>query len=384
MEKNLLSPRVLWVMTVSAGACAANLYYCQPLLHEMQKSFGATDDGVGLVATCTQVGYAVGMLFLVPLGDRGERRRLIVGFTLASALALCGLAVSSSLNMAVWLSLAVGLCTMTPQLLIPFAANLAPEKQRGQVVGTVMSGLLIGILMARTVAGFLGAAFGWRMMFGIAAIGLTALALVLRLVLPKSEPSYRGSYLALLKSVWTLVIEQPDLREAMLFGAALFAAFSAFWATLVHLMATPRFNLGSEAVGLFGLVGVAGALAAPWVGKFADRQSPRRLTGTGIAVAGVAYVLYWVWGNSSLVGLTVGVLIMDVGVQMGHVANQSRVFGILPSARSRLNTAYMFSYFLGGAIGSALGTWAWSRFEWSGVCAVGLGFLGLGGLFYAL
>lgn len=377
-HENSFSPLILWTMTAATGLTVGNLYYCQPLLNQIQQDLPGTDQVLGLVPTMTQVGYALGMLFLVPLGDRSERRRLIVIFTMLSALCMLAMSFSTSLPMAVVMSLLIGLSTMTPQLIIPFAAHLAPDNKRGQVVGTVVSGLLLGILLARTISGFVGAAFGWRFMFTAGAVTMFIVALVLQVVLPKSSPTFQGSYKHLIKSVFRLVFDLPVLRESMLFGAMLFASFSAFWATLIHLMETPAFGLGSRAVGLFGLLGAAGALTAPIIGKMADRSSPRANVGVGILLTAAAYVIYWVWGGSSLIALGVGVLIMDIGVQAAHVSNQSRVFALIPEARSRLNTAYMFAYFVGGALGSWTASVAWGLYQWPGVCATALGFLTIG------
>lgn len=374
-----LSRPVLWLLAGATGLCVGNLYYCQPLLGQMQQSLQVEQGSMGWIPTLTQVGYALGMLFLIPLGDRFERRGLIVTATVASALALIGMALSSSLLMAALMSLLIGIATMTPQFIIPFVAHRADPARRGEMVATVMSGLLLGILLARTVAGFLGEAIGWRWTFAVAAMVLLVLALVLRWALPTSHATYAGSYGALLRSTLALVREQPVLRESMFYGGALFAAFSAFWATLIHLLETPAFDLGARAVGLFGLIGAAGALAAPVFGKLADRRDPRYSIGAGIAVTLIAFAIYGFWGGTSLIALTLGVLLMDVGVQAGHIANQSRYFVLVPEARSRLNTAYMCAYFSGGAAGSALGSWAWAAWGWSGVCLVGAGFAMLAG-----
>ena len=379
-----IPPLVLWTMTIATGLCVANLYYCQPLLHQMQTSLGATEQQVGWIPTMTQLGYALGMLFFVPLGDLMERRKLIVGSTLISALCLVGMVLAQDIYVAIIMSLFLGLATMAPQFIIPFAAHLAPPEQRGKILGTVMSGLLIGILLARTVAGFLGAAFGWRAMFGAAAVVLIVLALLLRSLLPKSTPTYTGSYFSLLNSIRALIAEYPTLREAMLFGAMLFAAFSAFWATLIHLLETPTFDLGARTVGLFGILGASGAMAAPILGKWADRSSKRTLIGYGILMNIAAFAIYGIWGSFSLVALVIGVLVMDVGIQASHVANQTRIFALNPEARSRINTAYMFAYFIGGAAGSLVGSWAWGAYQWVGVCVAALGFLSVAGITHRL
>lgn len=367
-----LTKTVLWLMTIATGVCVANLYYCQPLLHQMQESFQNTPAQMGAIPTLTQLGYAVGILFLIPLGDQIEKRKLIVFSTVLSSLTLAGMSLAPNLALATLMSFLIGVATMTPQFIIPFAVHLAPAEKRGRVLGMVMSGLLLGILLARTVAGFVGAEYGWRFMFGLAAAVLIAFSLLLQFLLPQNEPSYKGSYFALIQSVWTLVKEQPVLRESMIFGSMLFGAFSAFWATLIYLMESPAFHLGARAVGLFGLLGAAGALTAPLIGRLADKKSPRSAIMVGFILMALSFLIYISFGQNSLWALSIGVLLMDIGLQGSHVSNQSRVFSLIPEARSRLNTAYMFSYFIGGALGSWLGTWSWSLYGWTGVCSSAL------------
>lgn len=367
-------------MTIATGLCVANIYYCQPLLHQIQISFSASAQQIGWIPTLTQFGYAAGMLLLIPLGDLVERRRLIFVSTLVSALSLLAMAYSPNIVFAIVMSFAIGITTLTPQFIIPYAAHLAAPAKRGQVVGMVMSGLLLGILLARTVSGFVGEAFGWRAMFTSASAVLFFLAFILRAILPKSEPTFSGSYVHLLRSVAQLVREQRALRESMLVGSSLFGAFSGFWATLIYLMETPEFQLGPRTVGLFGVIGAAGALTAPLVGRFSDKQSPRKAIGAGIILCGLAYMVFGIWGGHSLVALAIGVLLIDVGLQSAHIANQSRVFSLIPEARSRLNTAYMFAYFMGGAAGSWAASYAWELYQWTGVCIAGLLFVGVSGL----
>lgn len=365
-----LSKLVLWVMTISTGLCVANLYYCQPLLHQMQLSFNASTSEIGIVPTLTQLGYAIGILFLIPLGDRFEKRTLIVTSTILSGLSLVLFTFSPNVYIAGIMSFLIGASTMTPQFIIPFAVTIAPDKEKGKILGTVMSGLLLGILLARTVSGFIGAEYGWKTMFMLAAAILFILSLIQFATLPKSEATYKGSYLKLITSVFNYVKTQKTLRESMLFGSMLFGAFSAFWATLIYLMESPAFNLGSRTVGLFGILGAAGALTAPIIGRISDKKDPRQTIFLGCILMFASFIIYLVWGGYSLIGLSVGVLIMDIGLQGSHVSNQSRVFSLIPEARSRLNTAYMFAYFIGGALGSYLGTYAWSLYGWTGVCTV--------------
>jgi predicted MFS family arabinose efflux permease len=234
----------------------------------------------------------------------------------------------------------------------------------------VLGGLLIGILAARTVSGFIGGAFGWRSVYWVAAALMITLALVLSKQLPRSEPTHAMSYAQLLRSILVLVREQPLLREASLIGAMLFGAFSAFWSTLVFRLATPPYHYGAAVAGLFGLVGVAGALIAPAAGKVTDRKSPRYTIGIGIGITIASYLCFWLFG-SAFAGLVIGVILLDLGVQGAHVANQARIYGLIPEAPSRLNTVYMVMYFAGGALGYALGAWGWSVAQWDGVCLAG-------------
>jgi predicted MFS family arabinose efflux permease len=365
-------------MAAAAGLSVANLYYHQPLLGDIGRTFQASDRALGLIPTVSQVGYALGLLLIVPLGDSLERRRIIVIMSALVSLALVGVAVAPDLPWMVAASGLVGVTTVVPQLLVPFAANLAPAASRGRVVGTVMSGLLIGILLSRTASGFLGVRFGWRAMFWIAAALMLVLTGVLRLTLPKQPVSATLPYPALLRSLGGLVREEPVLRLHSLLGALTFGGFSAFWATLaLHLQAMPQ-HYGPQVAGLFGVVGVAGAIAAPLAGRYADVRGDRRINALAIGILllsfGVLGVLgQWLWG------LALGVVLLDLGAQANHISNQTRVYALRPEARNRLNTVYMVTYFAGGATGAWLGSLAWSHWGWSGVCAVG-GAMALTGL----
>jgi predicted MFS family arabinose efflux permease len=378
-----LSKPLLWLMAITAGLGIANLYYNQPLLDQMRMDLSVGTRAIGAIPTATQVGYAIGMLFLVPLGDMLQRKRLVLLFTTLSALAATGIALAPSFGALVAGSFLFGLTTMTPQLLVPLAAQLAPVERKGKVVGFMVSGILLGILLARTFSGFVGAAFGWRTAFALAAGVQATMIVVLAFALPRTTPTYRGHYLGLLATVWHLMRDQPVLREAALFGAMLFGSFMVFWSNLIHLMQGPAFGLGPRAVGLYGLLGALAALLCPWAGSQADRADPRRVTGLMIAIAAASYAVFYV-GRASLTVIGLGVLIMDVGVQLGHVTNQGRIFRLVPSAQSRLQTAYMFCYFVGGGLGSWLGALAWSHFGWAGVCGAATGMLAVAAIRYLL
>ncbi|MBO9667166.1 MAG: MFS transporter [Bdellovibrio sp.] len=366
---NKLSATTVWIMAIATGLSVANLYYNQPLLADLQADFGVTVKEIGVIPTLTQVGYALGMLFLVPLGDMFERRRLIVITSMLVTGALLLAAASHTLWMMTVASLLIGLFTMVPQLIIPFAAHLADDKSRGKVIGIIMSGLLIGILLSRTLAGFVGSIFGWRAVFYFAAGLMVVLAGCLTFVLPKSEVTFTGSYGKLLKSIWTLIKEEPTLRESAVVGAMIFGVFSSIWATLIFLLSEPHFGYGAKEVGLFGLLGAAGAMAAPVVGRVADKKGPRTGVAIGLAVLAFSVLILW-FSGASLWGLIAGIFILDFGIQATHISNQTRVFALRADARSRLNTVYMFSYFMGGALGSLLGSYAWGLGKWNGVCVV--------------
>jgi len=365
-----LRPGRVWFMAAASGATVANLYYNQPLLGHIGRELGASGGALGLVPTLTQVGYAVGMLFIVPLGDSLERRRVIVTMSMLVTLALVGVALAPTLPLLVLASFAVGATTVIPQLLVPFAAHLAPAAQRGRVVGTVMSGLLIGILLSRTAAGFVGTHLGWRAMFWMAAGLMLALGMVMRFILPAQPPMAELPYPALLRSLGHLARTEPVLRLHALLGALTFAAFSVFWSTLaLYLQSLPE-QYGPQVAGLFGVMGVAGALAAPLVGRYADVRGDRRINALAIGVLLLSFGVMWPLGRW-LWGIALGVVLLDMGTQANQISNQTRVYALRPEARSRLNTLYMVTYFAGGAGGSWLGTTAWTQAGWTGVCAAG-------------
>jgi predicted MFS family arabinose efflux permease len=358
----------VWFMAASTGVIVANIYYIQPLLADIARAFGLTVTKVGLVAMLTQVGTALGMLLFVPLGDNKERRSLITLMLIGATIALT---LTATARNPLWLALAcfgVGVMGSTVHLFVPFAAHLAPPQERGRVVGSVFSGILLGILLARTFSGFVGAHLGWRAVYGIAAILMLCVAALVQFLLPRSEPSVQLPYFPLLHSTIDLVRSHKELRESAFLGAAFFCVFSAFWTTLIFLLETPPYHYGSQAAGLFGLVGAAGAAGAPIIGKLADKHGARYSIGLGLASVFISYVIMGFAGKT-LAGLIIGVLLLDFGTQAGHVANQTRIYGLDAGARSRLNMFYMVCYFAGGAAGSLMGAYAWHKRGWPGVCA---------------
>ena len=375
-----IAPALVWLMAITCGLVVANLYYNQPLLVEISTTFGVTESRASLVATATQVGYTLGLLFLVPLGDKLEQKRLIILQLLCAIGCLVVVATAPTFGLVLLGSLLLGIFCSVPQLLLPLAAHLANDRERGRVVGTVMSGLLIGILVSRTISGYVGAQFGWRAMFWAGAAVMVVLGAVLALMLPRHQPTFAGSYGSLLRTLAGLTRRFALLRRSALVGACMFGGFSVFWTTLVFFLESPAYGYHSDAAGLFGLVGATGALAAPLAGKSSDRRGADYALGLGILLFMGAYVLLAASGYY-LIGLIVGVVILDVGQQITHISNQSRVFALLPEARSRLNTVYMTACFAGASLGSYTGGLAWAAFGWAGVCGVGLAFVGAAFLF---
>jgi predicted MFS family arabinose efflux permease len=336
-----------------------------------------------VIATLTQAGYALGLLLFVPLGDVVERRRLIVLLLCVVGAALTGAALSPSLSLLALASFAIGVTTVVPQLIVPFAAGLAPAGMRGRVVGQVVSGLLVGILAGRSVAGALGHVIGWRGVFAAAAGTMWLLALVLWRLLPLAPAAgARLPYRELLRSLGTLWRREPAIRDAALLGALTFASFSAFWTTLTFRLHLAPLDYGSGVAGAFGLVGIVGAGAAPIAGRLADRRSPRHIVGLALLVNVTAWAVLLLAGHT-LAGIAAGVLLLDAGTQAAQVSNQARVYALPAEAHGRFNTIYMVCYFVGGAVGSTAATMAWGAYGWRGVCCVGLGSLGLALATYA-
>ena len=378
-----ISPVHIALMSFSVGAIVANLYYIQPLLSAIASTFRISVPQVGIVAMLTQLGAALGMFLFVPLGDTWERRRLIVILLVCESVLL---ALMGSARSYLWMALAslgIGLSASAVHLIVPFAAQLATPARRGAAVGAVLSGLLFGILLARTFSGLLGAWLGWRSIYFIASVTMLLLAVLIRLGLPRSQPTLSLSWPMLIHSSVLLVRDQPVLREAAALSALLFCAFSAFWTTLVFFLETPPYHYGSGVAGLFGLVGAAGAICAPFIGRFADRYGARRNVLFALLITIVAFSILYAFGTH-MSGLIAGVILLDIGAQSGHVSNQTRIYSLLPEARSRLNMVYMICYFIAGAGGSYAGSLLWHRFGWQGVCGLGSALALAGCCLYAL
>jgi len=371
-KTNLRLPAALiWLLAASAGFSVASLYYSQPMLGILGSDLGISDRAVGMVPMSTQLGYAAGILLLAPLGDRYDRRRIILIKVAVLVLALLLASASSGLGLLLASGLAIGLSATMAQDIVPAAAILAPEQHRGKVVGTVMTGLLLGILLSRVLSGFVAEHMGWRTMFVGAAVSVAVIGVALWRSLPNFKPTTQLAYRALLGSMVGLFRQHATLRRAAMAQGLLSVGFSAFWSTLALMLHGAPFHLGSTAAGAFGLAGAAGALAAPLAGRIADRKGPELVTRLGVGLAAISFAAMALAPFFSVEGqlclLVLCAIGFDFGVQATLVAHQTIVYGIDPAARSRLNAVLFVGMFIGMATGAALGSLMLAQWGWIGV-----------------
>ncbi|MGA8854257.1 MAG: MFS transporter [Christiangramia sp.] len=369
-ENRSLSKPVLYLMSAGAGLVVANNYYNQPLLNLIAKDFGVSESAVSNIPLFTQLGYAFGLLFIIPLGDKFPRKKMVMIDFVVIIISLLIMAIAPSLLILIISGFLVGFSCVVPQVFVPMAAQLAKPENKGSAIGIVMSGLLIGILGSRFISGYVGEYFGWRVMYYAAAAIMLILWLLLKLKLPELQPDFKGSYKELMQSTWHYFKKESPVRLAAARGALGFAGFSAFWTTLVFVM-EDNFNYGSGVAGSFGLLGIGGALAATVMGKLSDKMNKNRL----ITIATIIMVLAWVifeFSGNSIIGMVIGVLLVDMGLQSLHITNQNIIFSNNQEARNRINTIYMVGYFAGGALGTTTGAYAWEIYHWNGVATLGL------------
>jgi predicted MFS family arabinose efflux permease len=371
------------LLAIATGASVANLYYAQPLLHAISQTLHTSSSTTALLVTASQIGYAVGLVLLVPLGDLVDRRNMLCRMLVVAAIALAGAAVAPSLGVLAIVIAIAGLTSTVAQVLVPFASLLATEEERGKVVGQVMSGLLTGILLARTVSGLVAAISSWRVVFAFAAVGMVVLAVALWRALPDVKPTSTTTYPRLLMSVLTLVREEPLLRVRMIYGALGFASFSVLWTTLALLLSRAPFNYSPAVIGLFGLAGMAGAVTAQAAGHAADRGGTAIATGLFLLAVAIGWGLIAL-GSTSAVLLLVGIAVLDLGIQGQQILNQTVIYALRPEARSRITCAYMAGNFAVGAVSSAGAAAVWNAGHWGAVCALGGGLSGLALLVWLL
>ncbi|MFB8653003.1 MFS transporter [Enterococcus hirae] len=374
-EKTTLTSSLILLLSITCGVVVANMYYIQPIGTKVAASLSVSTSAIGILTMLTQLGYALGLLFLVPLGDVVDRPKLIIRMAALSAISLLAAFFAPSFTLFACASFLIGLLSIVPQIIIPYGAVLAGPKARGKVMGTLLSDLLVGILLSRTVSGIVASLFSWRMIYLFALVLVAILTGLLYWKMPRTQIKTTSSvsYLDSLKSLPYLVKTQRLLREASISGFFMFGTFSIFWSTLIFYISSPVYHWGTFEAGILAIFGLSGAVAAPIVGRLSDSYSERKIVGMGLAMQTLSFVALLVAG-SHLVVLLVAIILLDVGNQFGQVANQTRVQGLGEAASNRNNTVFMFMYFIGGATGSLLGTTMWQQFGWLGVTLTGLAF----------
>lgn len=361
-------------LAIACGATVANIYYAQPLIGPISQSFGVDISAAGLVVTMVQVGYIIGLVFLVPLGDLVENRRLILIMQAGLIFSLIAAGLSTQPLIFAACSVLLGFAATSTQMMLPVAGHLAPERIRGKVVGTVLSGLLFGILLARPVATLIGGTFGWRAMYGVSAAIMCATLAMLIVALPKRDPKPGLSYAQLIGSVWHLIVTEPVLQRRAAYQFCVFCVFTMFWTAVPLLLQAPPFSLGPVALSAVMLSGVIGAFVAPYVGHLTDQGYSRALTGLAIVLIAAGFALTWIGGASSIAAFVAAGIILDAGAQANFLIGQRAIFSLRPEIRSRLNAAYLAMSFLGGALGSALSGFAVANGGAVTVSLIGLGF----------
>jgi predicted MFS family arabinose efflux permease len=359
------------MMAIIAGAVITNLYCVQPILPLIAASLAVDQTTVDLVAGSALLGFAFGLALLLPLGDRFDRRKLVLGQIIVAFFFGMAAAISPSIWTLIAAAFGLGVVSCVPQQLVPFAAVMSRPSERGRSVGTVVSGIMVGILLGRTISGFVGDMFGWRAVFAVEAAFMIPVWIAAAMLLPKGVPSTNLSYGRLLASLWPLMRDNRPIRQSMIIQALLWACFNAFWVNLAALLADGPMHLGSAWAGAFGIIGAAGALAATFGGRASDKLGPRSVIGASIGIVTLSFLLL-AGAESSLICLVIGVIVLDIGVQAGLVSNQTRAFAVDPKAQGRINSLYMTATFFGGAVGTIISGWLMARLGWEGIVAFGI------------
>lgn len=369
-ENEGLPASILWTLAIVAGISVANLYYNQPLLNMIRHELGVSEFKTNLIAMVTQIGYAIGVLFIVPLGDLYQRKKIILTNFILLIFSLLTIALAQDINLILIASFVTGVCSMIPQIFIPIASQFSRPENKGRNVGIVISGLLTGILASRVVSGFIGELFGWREMYFIAAGMMLVCAIIVLKVLPDIQPNFKGKYSGLMKSLLTLLKEFPQLGIYSVRAALNFGSFLAMWSCLAFKMGQAPFFANSNVIGLLGLCGIAGALTASFVGKYVKRVGVRRFNFIGCGLILLAWLLLFT-GENIYIGIIAGIIIIDIGMQCIQLSNQTSVFYLCPQASNRINTIFMTTYFIGGSLGTFLAGTFWHWYGWHGVILIG-------------
>ena len=369
-ENGGLPASILWTLAIVAGVSVANIYYIQPLLNMIRHELGISEFRTNLIAMVTQIGYAAGLLFITPLGDLYQRKKIIlVNFTIL-IFSLLTIAMTHNFHLILIASFLTGVCSMIPQIFIPIAAQFSRPENKGRNVGIVLSGLLTGILASRVVSGFIGELIGWREMYHIAAGMMFICAIVVLKVLPDIQTNFRGKYSDLMKSLFSLIKDYPALRIYSIRAGVAFGSFLAMWSCLAFKMGEAPFYANSDVIGILGLCGIAGALTASFVGKYVKKVGIRNFNFIGCGLILLAWASLYFCG-STYAGIIAGVVLIDIGMQCIQLSNQTSIFDICPSASNRVNTIFMTTYFIGGSLGTFLAGSCWQAWGWAGVAGIG-------------
>jgi len=361
-RQSTLKSGTILLMAVAAGITVANIYYNQPILKEMATSLGATDSEIGKVSMFAQVGYGLGMFFLIPLGDKVDRKQLILLLLCGLFITLLLMVISKGIGLVWVLSLLIGIFSAPAQIILPMAASLDKEN-RGKTVGIVFSGILIGILGSRVISGFITDWLGWRYVYAISAAMVLVITVLLKLYLPVVKHKFTGTYIELLKSTLLLVKEHKLLRQSAILGAFTFGIFCSFWTTITFYLSGPKFGFHADTIGLFGIVAIGGALVAPYFGKLADKGNSRKSLIITVSMI-IASILILKLLPLSIIALVVAIFVLDIGVQATQITNFTRIYSLDENSHSRLNTIYMTTYFIGGGIGTFFGLLCWKHGGW--------------------